>query len=47
MNYAQQNYAVKMFKLLSNANRLRIIEFLSQDHLEPPTAGMIADRFGA
>ena len=30
MNFAQQNFSVKMFKLLSNANRLRIIDLISK-----------------
>jgi DNA-binding transcriptional ArsR family regulator len=30
MNYNQQNYIVKMSKLLANANRVRIIDLVSQ-----------------
>jgi DNA-binding transcriptional ArsR family regulator len=31
MNFAQQNFSVKIFKLLSNANRLKIIDLLSKN----------------
>ena len=31
MNYQQHNFAVKAFKLLSNANRLKIINLLIQN----------------
>jgi DNA-binding transcriptional ArsR family regulator len=30
MNFAQQNYLIKTFKLLSNANRVRIISLLAE-----------------
>lgn len=29
MNYTQQNFSVKTFKLLSNANRLKILDLIS------------------
>lgn len=30
MNFAQQNFSVRMFKLLANANRLKIIDLISK-----------------
>ena len=43
MNYQEQNFAVKIFKLLSNANRLRIIDLLRSGSQEL-TATMIAEK---
>ena len=42
MKYEQQNYAVRIFKILSNANRLKIIDFLEQN-AEPVMVNDIAE----
>ena len=31
MNYKQQNYAVKIFKLMSNHNRLKMLDYIAQN----------------
>lgn len=42
MNFAQQNFSIKMFKLLSNANRLKIIDLIGKSD-EVITVSKIAE----
>ena len=44
MNYKQQNYSIKMFKLLSNHNRLKVLDYISENNGKS-TVGQIAAKF--
>jgi len=44
MDYYKQNYMVKLFKILGNANRLQILQLLEQNQNKPLTVNDLVDR---
>lgn len=46
MNYYKQNYAVKLFKILANSNRIKILRLLHENKQQPLTVNALVERTG-
>ena len=44
MNYYKHNYLVKLFKILANSNRLKILEILERNTAHPLTVNELAEQ---
>jgi DNA-binding transcriptional ArsR family regulator len=44
MTYYKHNYLVKLFKILANSNRLKILEILDRNKEQPLTVNELADQ---
>jgi len=43
MQYYKHNYMVKLFKILANSNRLKILEILNSNKASPLTVNQLAE----